>query len=233
MEKEEKVSGILDILDDARGTLVKIVATVFIFSILAFFFSDRILILLLHLLKLEPVSYAPQEAILSVLKLSLYTGVILSFPVASILLLHFIVKKVHPQSMKKVPLFVAASLILFAGGVSLAYFLLLPAGIKFLLSFATAEINPGISIGRYVDFCSFFLIATGIAHQAPLISYILAKAGIITPAFFKGKTKYAILICFVIAALITPTPDIYNMTLMAIPLLFLYFASLAVVKWAS
>jgi sec-independent protein translocase protein TatC len=230
MDEKGKFQGVLDLLDDARSSLVKILLVVFVLSLVSFILSDRIMGILLHLLNIQPISYAPQEAVISILKLSLYTGIILSFPIASTMLLWLIVKKIDPSSLKKVPIFIFISILLFAAGVLLAYYLLLPAGIKFLLSFATDEMNPGISIGKYVDFCSFFLIATGLAHQAPLASYILARAGILTPSFFKGKTRYAIVICFCIAAVVTPTPDVYNMTLMAIPLLILYFASLAVVK---
>lgn len=232
LEKGEGFKGIFDLLEDARGTLIQITAAVLVFSIVSYILSEKILIVLLKLMQLEPVSYAPQEAILSILKLSLYSGIVLSFPVVTTLFLKFLLGKIHPGYMKWIPLFIAASLTLFAAGIALCYFVLLPAGIGFLLSFGTDQMEPSISIGKYVDFCSFFLIATGMAHQAPLISYLLARARILSPDYFRGKTRYAVLLCFVVAAVVTPTPDVYNMTLMALPLLFLYFASVIVVRVA-
>lgn len=230
MDNERESTGLLLVLDDARGTLIKITLAVLILSVVSYLVSERILIILLTFLKVKPVSYAPQEAILSILKLSLYSGFLLAFPYVSFVSLNFLVKKINPDHLKWVPLFIIASLLLFAAGVALCYFVLLPAGIGFLLSFGTNQMKPSLSIGKYIDFCALFLIATGLAHQAPLVSYLLARARILSPAFFEGKTRYAILLCFVAAALITPTPDVYNMTLMALPLLFLYFASVFIVK---
>jgi sec-independent protein translocase protein TatC len=230
LEREKGFKGVFDFLDDARGTLVQITFAILIFSVISYLLSEKILIVLLKFLKMKPVSYAPQEAILSILKLSLYSGFILSFPIVSTISLRFLVRKINPGYLKWVPIFICISLILFAAGIALCYFILLPAGIGFLLSFGTDHMEASLSIGKYVDFCSFFLIATGVAHQAPLISYLLAKAGLLSPDSFKGKTRYAVLICFIIAALVTPTPDVYNMTLMTLPLLFLYFASVLVVR---
>ncbi|NIO17068.1 MAG: hypothetical protein GTN70_08735 [Deltaproteobacteria bacterium] len=229
MESEQGYKGFWDLLDDARGVLVQVTFAVLIFSIISYLLSERILTVLLKFLRMQPVSYAPQEAILSVLKLSLYSGIVLSFPVVSAISLRFIVRKIHPGYLKWVPVFIGASLVLFAAGIALCYYILLPAGIGFLLSFGTDTMEPSLSIGNYVDFCSFFLIATGLAHQAPLISYLLARAGLLSPGYFRGKHRYAVLICFILAALVTPTPDVYNMTLMVIPLLLLYFASVLVV----
>ncbi len=231
MEGESQVfPGILNALEELRGTLLVILGVVFGFSVVSFLFSKQLLAVLLELVGEKPVSYAPQEALLATLKLSLYTGFTLSFPVASYLLLRYTVKKISPGRERGIPVFFLASVLLFGLGLYLSYRVLLPAGIKFLLSFSTDRLKAGISVGKYVDFCAFFLISSGLAHQAPLVSYVLAKAGLLTPQFFAGKTRYAILVCFILAAVITPTPDVYNMTLMAIPLLLLYFASMAVVK---
>ena len=232
MQKEGGFKGVVDLLDDARGTLVRITIAVLIFSVISYLLSEKILIILLRLLKMQPVSYAPQEAILSILKLSLYSGIVLSFPIVAAISLKFLLGRIQPAYMKWIPLFIVIALLLFAGGFALCYFLLLPAGIGFLLSFGTDQMEPSLSIGKYVDFCAFLLLATGLAHQAPLISYLLAKARILSPDYFRGKTRYAVLLCFVIAAVVTPTPDVFNMTLMAVPLLFLYFASVLVVRLA-
>jgi sec-independent protein translocase protein TatC len=232
LRNEGGFKGVVDLLDDARGTLVRITAAVLIFSVISYLLSEKILIVILRLLKMQPISYAPQEAILSILKLSLYSGIVLSFPIVAAISLRFLLDKIQPTYMKWIPLFIVISILLFAGGIALCYFLLLPAGIGFLLSFGTDQMEPSLSIGKYVDFCAFLLLATGLAHQAPLISYLLAKARILSPDYFRGKTRYAVLLCFVIAAVVTPTPDVYNMTLMAVPLLFLYFASVLVVRLA-
>ncbi len=113
----------------------------------------------------------------------------------------------------------------------LGYYVLLPAGIGFLTGFETQDVRALISARKFVSFCGMMLLALGLSFEAPLASYILAKVGWLTPGFFRNKWRQAVLGCVVLAAVLTPTPDVYNLTLMTIPLLGLFFASFAVV-WA-
>ena len=110
--------------------------------------------------------------------------------------------------------------------------MLLPAGIGFLVGFETRDVRALISAKKFISFCGTMLIALGLSFQAPLLSFFLAKLGWLKPAFFQNRWRYAVLICTVLAAIITPTPDVYNMTLMTIPLLGLYFVSFLVVRWS-
>ena len=120
---------------------------------------------------------------------------------------------------------------LFLVGMLLGYFVLLPAGIGFLAGFETPEVRALISARKFVSFCGTMLLVLGFSFEAPLVSYFLARAGLLTPAFFRNKWRHAMLGCVVLSAVLTPTPDIYNLSLMTIPLFGLFFASFAVV-WA-
>ena len=111
----------------------------------------------------------------------------------------------------------------------LGYFVLLPAGIGFLAGFETPKVRALISARKFVSFCGMMLLALGLSFEAPLASYLLAKAGWLTPGFFRNKWRHAMLGCVVLASVLTPTPDVYNLALMSIPLLGLFFASFAVV----
>ncbi|HWS15131.1 MAG TPA: twin-arginine translocase subunit TatC, partial [Candidatus Methylomirabilis sp.] len=90
-----------------------------------------------------------------------------------------------------------------------------------------------ISAKKFISFCGTMLIALGLSFEAPLVSFFLAKAGWLKPEFFRNRWRHALLACTVLAAVITPTPDVYNMTLMVMPLLGLYFVSYLVVRGAS
>ena len=119
---------------------------------------------------------------------------------------------------------------LFLAGVLLGYFVLLPAGVGFLAGFETTDVRALISARKFVSFCGTMLLALGFSFEAPLVSYFLARAGWLTPAFFRNKWRHAVLGCVVLSAVLTPTPDVYNLTLMSIPLLGLFFASYVVVS---
>jgi sec-independent protein translocase protein TatC len=86
-----------------------------------------------------------------------------------------------------------------------------------------------ISVGKYIDFCLKFILAFGAIFELPVVSVFLTKMGIVTPDFLAKNRKYAVLIAFVAAALLTPTPDAFNQTLMAVPIIILYEAGI----WAS
>jgi sec-independent protein translocase protein TatC len=86
-----------------------------------------------------------------------------------------------------------------------------------------------ISVGKYIDFCLKFIIAFGAIFELPVLSVFLTKMGIVTTDFLAKNRKYAVLIAFVIAALLTPTPDAFNQTLMAVPIIILYETGI----WAS
>ncbi len=77
-------------------------------------------------------------------------------------------------------------------------------------------------MGHYVDFCSKFLLSFGLVFELPLVITLLSKLGLVTPQFLARNRKYAVLIAFIVAAILTPTPDMFNQTLMAAPILVLY-----------
>ena len=107
--------------------------------------------------------------------------------------------------------------------------MLLPAGIGFLVGFETRDIQALISARKFISFSGTMLIALGLSFEAPLLAFFLAKLGWLKPEFFRNRWRHALLICTVLAAIITPTPDVYNMALMVMPLLGLYFVSFLVV----
>ena len=107
-----------------------------------------------------------------------------------------------------------------------SYFLVLPAAVKFFMGFATDELQPLFSIGQYMDFVLSFVLPFGFIFELPLI--ILGYFNLITSRFLKTKRKIFILISFIIGAVISPTPDMFSQTMIALPMILLYETSLFV-----
>jgi len=116
---------------------------------------------------------------------------------------------------------VSASL-LFLVGALFCFLLVLPFAMGFLLTYKTGSMTPMLSVGNYVDFCLKFILAFGAVFELPIIIVLLTRMGIVTPKTLAKNRKYAMLIAFIVAAILTPTPDAFNQTLMAVPIIVLY-----------
>lgn len=126
--------------------------------------------------------------------------------------------------------FVIFSCFLFYSGAAFCYFVTLPFGIDFLLDFQTEQLKPVISISAFVSFVSIFVLAFGLIFELPIFMVFMAKIQILPRAIFEKNRRYAVLVISIIAALLTPTPDIFNMLLMGIPLYMLYELGIIVLK---
>ena len=126
--------------------------------------------------------------------------------------------------------FVIFSCFLFYSGAAFCYFFTLPFGINFLLDFQTEQLKPVISISEFVSFVSIFVLAFGLIFELPIFMIFMAKIKILPRSFFEKNRRYAALVISVIAALLTPTPDVFNMLLMGVPLYMLYEVGIIVLK---
>jgi sec-independent protein translocase protein TatC len=106
--------------------------------------------------------------------------------------------------------------------VLFCFFVLLPVAIPFLVTYKTEHLQPIIKIGEYIDFTLKFMLASGAVFELPLIMVLLGRMGIIQTNVLTRFRKYAFLIAFVLGGILTPTPDVFNMTLMSLPIYFLY-----------
>lgn len=177
------------------------------------------------------VFLAPAEAFWMHLKVSLVTGIMLSLPV----MLHQLWKFISPGLLAKekryIAPFVVIATMLFLAGASFCFLFVLPFAMGFLLTYKTGSMTPMLSVGNYVDFCLKFILAFGTVFELPIVIVFLTRMGIVTPKTLAKNRKYAILLAFVIAALLTPTPDAFNQTLMAVPIIVLYEAGILVSRF--
>ncbi len=168
------------------------------------------------------VFLGPAEAFWMHLKISLISGLILSLPVIFFQLWKFISPGLLPKERKYIMPFVVSASALFFAGAFFCFIIVLPFAMNFLLTYKTENLVPMISVGKYIDFCLKFILAFGAIFELPLIILFLSRLGIVKPETLARHRKYAILGAFVIAAILTPTPDAFNQTLMAVPIILLY-----------
>jgi sec-independent protein translocase protein TatC len=122
------------------------------------------------------------------------------------------------------------SFVCFYGGIIFSYMVLLPAAVNFLLGFGAGIAKPAITISRYVSFASVLLLAGGFIFQIPVVMGILTEAGIVDAQKLAASRKYAILILVTIAAVVSPTQDLFNLLLFAGPMVALYEAGI-ILAW--
>ena len=160
---------------------------------------------------------------------SLMIGLVLGIPYLLYEIWLFVKPALHDKEKKAASGFVFYASILFICGVLFGYFVITPVSLNFLAGYTVStHIQNLFSIDSYISSVSTLTIATGLVFELPILVYILANLGILTPKFMKESRRYAIVIILIVAAVVTPTPDMLTMTVVAIPLFLLYELSIGV-----
>ena len=166
------------------------------------------------------------------LKVSFFAGLLGALPFVLYQLWMFIAPGLHDNEKQMVYPFVFGASLMFLTGVLFAYYVVTPFGFQFLITFGSFLYTPLINIEDYVGFFTKIMMGFGLAFQLPVIAYFLAILGLVTDKTLKDFFKYAVIIIFVLAALLTP-PDILTQLLMAVPLIILYGLSILIVKYVN
>ena len=222
---------ILSHLKELRQRLIRSVIAVLVATIITFFFAPQIFEILkapagnINLIFIEMT-----EMIGIYMKVSLAGGIMLTMPY----LIYHVIMFVSPALTRKEKRYVYFILpwiaLMFAGGVAFAYFILIPPATKFLLSFGADIASPEIRIGNYISLVTRLLLAIGLVFELPVVTTFLARLGVLTSKWLASKRRIAIIFAFVVAAIITPTFDPVNQTLVAAPLIVLYEMSIWLAK---
>jgi len=225
-----QLSNIVNTLERFKREFIEIASIVLIFSIFGYFLSSDVQFQFERLIGDKLAYFSPQEAFLTILKISFLTGLFLSFPSIFYKAWRVVSNKYGFKKRLTSLSVVTGGVILFLSGAALCYFAVLPFGIKFLIGYETDYMIPYISIGKYINFCGGLILAFGLSFELPLIMLVLGRIGIINSYMLSKYRKYAILVIAIVSAIITPTPDAYSMMLMTVPLVILYEVSVILVK---
>jgi len=168
------------------------------------------------------VFLAPAEAFWMHMKVSFVASFIFALPIIFYQIWKFISPGLLANEKKYLIPFLVSSTVLFLAGSLFCFVIVLPFAMTFLLGYKTGTLTPMISVGSYIDFCLKFILAFGAIFELPLVIIFLTKFGIVSPRSLAKNRKYAILVSFIVAAVLTPTPDAFNQVLMAVPIIILY-----------
>jgi sec-independent protein translocase protein TatC len=223
---DDKTGGAMPLLDhlvELRKRLLISAAAVLISAVGAFSFSDEILSWLVASLDQELVFLSPTEAFWVSLKISLVAGLLIALPLVLYQTWRFIAPGLYRSERRYAAGFVIASCAFFAAGLAFCAFVALPFALKFLIAFGVERgIKPMISAQMYVDFALKFYLAFGVIFEVPLGVTLASRMGLVTPAVLARNRRYAFLANAIVAAVLTPTSDLFNMAIMLVPLTVLY-----------
>ena len=231
---EDKPMTLFEHLEALRKVIIISVIAIVIGSIIAYNYVDYFLNILLQpvtALKMKLVFINVTEAFMTKLKIAIILGIILASPIILWQIWSFVAPGLKPAERKFVLRMIPVIIILFVAGIVFAFFTVFQIATRFLLQFGGDIMSPMITIGKYISFALNFLIPFGLVFELPVVVYILAKLNIISHEFLVKNRKYALLVVFILAAALTPGPDVISQLLMAAPLLILYEVSIFIAKF--
>jgi sec-independent protein translocase protein TatC len=165
----------------------------------------------------------PTETFMLSMKLSFFAGIVLAFPLLLLFILQFVMPGLHKHEKRVLWPSMLIGFGLFLCGVLFAYFIVLPRALEFFYEWSG---NLGVSndwrIGEYISFATQFTLLFGLSFELPVVVMVLVKLGLLSYETMSNSRSYAVLAIFVTAAVLTPTPDAFTLTLMALPMLVLY-----------
>ena len=232
-ENESGKMSFLEHLDELRKRLVHIAAYLALGTIVAWVFHRQIYdFLALPITRLLPpgtkLAYtSPTDVFTLYMKVSLVAGVVFTMPFNLYEVWKFIAPGLYRREKKYVVPFMASSIVLFVAGAAFCYYMVLPAMFGWLMNLGKSFM-PVIKIDEYLDMTDMMLLGFGVFFEMPVVAAFLSMFGLVSAKFLWNKARYAILILVILAAVISPTGDAFNLAIWSAPLIALYFISVLV-----
>jgi sec-independent protein translocase protein TatC len=229
----EKPMGFWEHLDELRGTIIKSLVAFLIFAVLIGYFAtefNRVLLWPLHHVAKEYPNFSTQLGTLSimevfnmVIQLCVFGGLLLAAPFILFFIAQFVAPALTEREMKAVVPLCVSAMLLFLMGAAFSFFLLMPSTIRVAIELNNAfELENRWTAGNYFNTLTWLVLGAGGVFQFPLVIVLLVWLGIMTTAFLRKYRRHAIVVIFIISAIVTPTPDPFTQTLFAGPLYALY-----------
>jgi len=214
-----------------RKRILYSIAAVGVFTAAGFFFAERALNLIITRAALGTTYFfSPAEAFVARMKVALFLGIVAAFPIILYQVWAFIGPGLT-RSEKRVSLsYIGSGLVLLAMGIAFGYFILIPYGLGFFLSFGSETVQPLINIGKYLNFFLWCLLASGLLFQLPLLLFFLMRLGIVDVDTITKHRPEALVAVLVLCAVITPTGDFFTLLLLSVPLVILFEVSVLVAR---
>lgn len=230
---EATVMPLMEHLKELRTRLIWAFVALFVTTGISFIFAKQAFVLMMVPLenaKLQALK--PTESLGNYMKVALLSGLVLAMPMIVYQVGRFVMPGLTRKEKRYLLLLVPGATLCFVTGVAFAYFVMLPSAIGFLQTFMADIIEQQWAIGEYLSFVTSLLFWIGVAFEMPLFVYFLAKLGVIDAQTLSKNRKYALVAIAVLAAVITPTVDPFNMALVMGPLIILYEIGIILAKIA-
>jgi sec-independent protein translocase protein TatC len=230
--RNDKVMPIMGHLRELRGVLIKSAVVLAITTAISFTFTTQILQFLIAPYGGILETIDPTENVTTYFRVALMSGAVLAMPFLVYFFWSFIAPGLEAKEKRYVRFIVPGATFLFMLGVAFAWSIMLPAAIGFLSSFEPEIFKTSWRAAAYIPFVTSLMFWIGVAFELPLIVFFLAKLKIVTAKKLLSWWRFAVIAAALVAALITPTVDPFNMALVMGPLIFLYFLSILLAKLA-
>jgi sec-independent protein translocase protein TatC len=197
---------------------------VLIATAVAFFFAKDIILALEAPANLKkPLQLiSPTEGFTTYMRVSLFTGIALAMPVILYEIYAYVDPALRPKERRFLLTLGPFVLLLFVGGMAFCYYVLLPNAINFLFTFGSEVFEASPRASEYIAFVTTFILGVGLVFEMPVIIFAVTRVGLVQRSWLAKRRPYVVLICFVVGAVITPTPDPFNQTLVAVPMYLLF-----------
>ncbi|MCP3960280.1 MAG: twin-arginine translocase subunit TatC [bacterium] len=225
--------GLLDHLGELRRRLVRALAAFTVTFLVCFAFSEQIYAFLARpIYRFLPegsklVFLGITDPFILYIKVAALAGIFLGSPLILYQLWAFVAPGLYKREKRMAIPFIFFGTLLFLGGGAFGYYIAFPFAVEFLLSVGE-QFQPTITVTSYLSFLMTVILGLGVMFEMPTIIFLLTRLGVVTPRFLLRHFRWAVLIIFAIAAIITPTPDVVNLCIFALPTLGLYLIGVAV-----
>ncbi|MEA3489160.1 MAG: twin-arginine translocase subunit TatC [Candidatus Omnitrophota bacterium] len=234
--EETKKLDVITHLEELRRRILYCLLVLVIAAVAAFVKGDVIMSFVrgpIRGLVDELIFISPTEAFVAYIKVALLTGFVICFPFIIYQAWAFLSPALPRDTGKRIVLWLSAALVLFFTGIAFSYFVAIPAALDFLIGFSSGIAVPKITLGKYVSFFGALFLVGGIIFEIPVVMGLLADAGLLETRILRKKRHYAILAIMIFAAVITPTQDILNMLIFALPMILLYEIGIIIARFVE
>ena len=224
----------LEHLDELRRRIIISLIAVLVAFVVCFTFAQQIFDFLMGPLRSalppggELIATAVPEIFLLYLKMAFFAGIFLASPVVLTQVWFFVAPGLYHREKRYAVPFIVFGTGFFLAGAAFGHYVVFPTASSFLTSYGGEGIGVLLTVSHVFSFYSRFILGLGLVFEIPTLVLVLARMGLVTPHFLWSKFKYAVLLIFVIAAIITPTPDVVTQSLLAFPMIGLYLLSIGI-----
>jgi sec-independent protein translocase protein TatC len=232
-----KVMGLLEHVDELRSRAFKSVLAILLLFVIAFYFSEHILnFLKTPLIAVLPAGAnvlhftGPMDVFMAQCKLALFVSMVMGCPIWLYQLWRFVEPALYAHEKKYALPFMVSAVLLFVGGVSFCYFVMVPWSLKYLIGLGQTVATPIITVSDYMSLLTLLMLGFGLIFETPIILIVLSMVGVISAQSLKENRRIVMVGIFIAAAIITPTPDPVGQLIMAIPMWLLYELSIFIIQ---